>query len=264
MVPSLGIDRHRDQARDDRQRGDEDLREGPDQRRALGGRQVLGRQRALHLGEVRRPVAERQDEAEPHDDADPVAEGVAPVARRRAGPGVEELRLVDLVLQAAPPADVLQPDDHQRHQAGDDHEELQHLVVDRAGQPAEGDVGQDEGGGQDHGQPDRPADQRLDHQRQRVEVDAGRQHGRRRKAERVEEVRGLVEPAAQELRHAADLGAVVERHHHQAEEDHGRDGADPVEVHRRDAVLRAVGGHAEDLDRPEVGRDEGQPGDPGR
>ena len=67
-----------------------------------------------------------------------------------------------------------------------------------------------------------------------------------------------VEPHAQELRDAAGLAAVVERHHHDAEEHHRRDGADPVVVHRRDAVLGAVGRHPDQLDRAEVRRDERQ------
>jgi hypothetical protein len=76
-------------------------------------------------------------------------------------------------------------------------------------------------------------------------------------------VRRLVEAQAQVLGHAADLRAVVERHHHDPEEDHRWDRADPVVVHRVDAELRAVGRHAEDLERAEVGGDEGQARDPG-
>src|SRR5215212_10635220 len=48
--------------------------------------------------------------------------------------------------------------------------------------------------------------------------------------------------------------AVVEGHHHDAEEHHRRYGADPVEANRRDAVLGAVGGLADDLQRAEVWR----------
>ncbi len=173
-------------------------------------------------------------------------------------------RVIDLGLQAAPAADAVQPDDDQRDQPGDDHEELQHLVVDRAGQPAERDVGQHEQRRDGDRQPDRPADQRVDDQRQRVQVHAGDQHRGQRERQGVEQVGGRVEPPEQELRHAAHPRPVVERHHHDAEEHHGRDRADPVEMHGRQAVLGAVRGHAQDLDRAEVGGDEGEPGDPGR
>ncbi len=73
----------------------------------------------------------------------------------------------------------------------------------------------------------------------------------------------LAEPEAQILRHRANLGAVVERHHHQPQEHHRRHGAQPVVVHGGHAVLGTVGGLAEDLQRPEVGGDERQTGDPG-
>jgi len=79
----------------------------------------------------------------------------------------------------------------------------------------------------------------------------------------VEEVRRVAETQAQVLRHRADARAVVEGHHHDAEEHHRRYGADPVEVNRCDAVLGAVGGLADDLQRAEVGGDEGKAGDPG-
>ena len=68
----------------------------------------------------------------------------------------------------------------------------------------------------------------------------------------------------QVFRHAAGLGAVVEGHHEDAEEDHGGDGADPVEVAGDDAVLGAGGAHADHFLRAEVGGDEGQAADPGR
>ena len=78
------------------------------------------------------------------------------------------------------------------------------------------------------------------------------------------QVRLAVEPAQQVFGDAADPGAVVERHHHHAEEHHGRHRADPVVVHGADAVLGSVRRHGEDLDRAQVGRDERDPGDPGR
>ena len=74
----------------------------------------------------------------------------------------------------------------------------------------------------------------------------------------------LVEAQAQVLGDRADLGAVVERHHQDAEEDHRRDGADPVVVHGGDAVLGAVGGLSQDLERAQVGGDEREAGDPRR
>src|SRR3712207_7515624 len=48
----------------------------------------------------------------------------------------------------------------------DDDEELQDLVVDGRRQPAQGDVAEDDGRGDDQREPQRPAEQRLDDGRQ--------------------------------------------------------------------------------------------------
>ncbi len=241
---------------------------GADQRGAPRGAERLGRQRALDLGEVRRPVAEREHEPEAEDDRDERRpERVVDLPRRRPLPRVEQVLLgdlVDLVLQAGPAADVVQRDDRQRHERGEDHEELQHLVVDRRGEAAERDVAEHDRGGDDDAEEDRPAEQDVQHERQRVEVHAGDQHGGEGEDERVEDVRRLVEAQPQVLGDRPDLRPVVEGHHHDPEEDHRRDGADPVVVDRVDAELRAVGRHAQDLQGAEVGRDEGEAGDPGR
>ena len=84
----------------------------------------------------------------------------------------------------------------------------------------------------------------------------------RRERDRVEAARLLVEPQLEVLGHRARPRAVVERHHEDADEDHRRDRADPVEVAGRDAVLGARGGHADHFLRAEVGREEREAGDP--
>jgi hypothetical protein len=217
-----------------------------------------------------RPVAEGEHEAEAEHDRDPVGpDGVGDVADPGALPGMqgqraERLGLGHLVLQPVPAADRLEPDDRERHQPGQDDEELQDLVVDGRRQAAQGDVDQHDRGGQHDGDWDRPAEQQPDDQGHGEQVDPGDQHGGHREAERVEHVGGVVEAQPQVLGDAADLGVVVERHHHDAQEHHGRHRADPVEVHRGDPVLGAVGGQPQDLQRAEVGGDERQPGDPGR
>ena len=73
----------------------------------------------------------------------------------------------------------------------------------------------------------------------------------------------FIEAQLQVLGHRARLRAVVERHHEDAEEHHGRDGADPIEVAGHDAVLGAGRGHADDFLRAEIGREEGEARDPG-
>ena len=169
----------------------------------------------------------------------------------------------DRLLQAAPASDPVQTDQGQGEQRGDDDEELQNLVVDRRGQAAEGDVGEDDDGGDDERHPQGPAQQALHDRAQQVEVDAGDEQLRQGEGQGVDQMgRGPV-AAEHELRNRADLGAVVEGHHDQAEEDHRRDRADPEVVEGRQAVLGPVGGHAHDLHGAQVGRDEGDAGDPG-
>jgi hypothetical protein len=104
--------------------------------------------------------------------------------------------------------------------------------------------------------------QRLDQPRHRVHRDAGAEDGHHRKRAGVQRARLLVEAHAQKLGHRARLRAVVERHHEDAHKDHGRDGADAVEVRRLQAVLGARSAHADDFLRAQVGADEGQAADP--
>jgi hypothetical protein len=101
---------------------------------------------------------------------------------------VEQLLVADSLLEPVPPADVLQSHDRERDQRGEDDEELQHLVVDRRREPAESDVGEHDEGGDDDPQQDRPAEEDLQHQREREQVHAGDQHGRDGEAQRVEEM----------------------------------------------------------------------------
>ena len=61
------------------------------------------------------------------------------------------------LLESLPAADVLQAEPDERREAGDDQEELQHLVVDRAGQAAEVDVDQHDHGRDDDGDVEDPA-----------------------------------------------------------------------------------------------------------
>ena len=179
-------------------------------------------------------------------------------------PGLPSSAAGEAVGEAVPAAHPVEADQRERQQCRDDHEELQHLVVDGGAQPAQGDVGEHDGGGHDQREPERPAQERLDDRAEQKEVDAGDQQLGHRERDRVDQVRPGAEPAPHELGHRTDARAVVEGHHHDAEEEHRRDGADPEVVDRRHPDLGTVGRHAHDLDRAEVGRDERQPGDPGR
>ena len=99
---------------------------------------------------------------------------------------------------------------------------------------------------------------------QRVHRDArgeNRHHGKRH---RVEATGPLVEAQFEVFRNRARFRSVIKRHHEDPQKDHGRDGAEPVEVAGRDAILRSAGSHADQFESAQVGGDEGQAGDPRR
>ncbi len=259
-----------DEAGQDDEEREEHLGDGGDEGDAAGGDLGVGGHGALDDEEVRAPVAEGEHEAEAHGETDPLdAEGVG-VGVGHAAPGVRHGGGEGL-LDSLPSAYVAQADPDERGEAGDDEEELQDLVIDGAGEAAEEDVAEDD----DRREEDRDVEdvgvgddaveeaERLDEQRHRVHRDAGGEHGHEGEGEGVDGAGLLVEAHAEVLGHGARLRAVVERHHEDADEDHGGDGADPVEVAGDDAVLGARGAHADDLLRSEVGGDKGEAADPG-
>ena len=73
---------------------------------------------------------------------------------------------------------------------------------------------------------------------------------------------GFAEAELQVAGDGVGLGDVVEGHHHDAEEEHGGDGADPIPVRGEDAVLIGGGRPAHEFERAEVGGEEAEPGDP--
>ena len=153
------------------------------------------------------------------------------------------------VLQPIPTTNAVQTNDGQRGECGDDDEELQHLVIDGGRKSAQGDIGQHDEAGHEERYPHLPAQQGFDDGGQQVQVHTGNQQLGHGEGNRIDQVRGVAKALAHELRHRAHLGAVVERHHHNAQKDHGRDGADPEVVHCLEAILHAIGGHTDDFHR---------------
>ena len=60
------------------------------------------------------------------------------------------------------------------------------------------------------------------------------------------------------------LGDVIERDHDDPEDDHGGNGADPIPVHRQNAVLIGRRGPAHEFERTQVGGEETEAGHPSR
>ena len=104
----------------------------------------------------------------------------------------------------------------------------------------------------------------LNKPRHGVHGDPGGKHGHECEGAGVPGAGLLVKAQAEKFGDGAGLGAVVERHHEDADEDHRGDGADPIELADDDAVLGARSAHADDFLGAEVGGDESQTADPGR
>ena len=259
-LAELRQDEQGDEAGDDDDDRDEHLREGGDDRGHAGRVDVLRGQGPLDDQEIGRPVAEGQHEAEAHDHAEPV-DAQRVVARSEILEGVEH-RLLELGREPGEAADFLEPEEDDRQEAEPNEEELDDLVVDRGRKTAPEDIEEDDDRGEEDRSVERPAEHGLEEKGHGVEADAAHEDGHDGEGDGVEAARRLVVPELEVLGHGPDPAAVVERHHEDAQEDHGQDGADPVEVDRGDAVFGRVGHHADDLEGAEVGREEGQARDP--
>ena len=165
-------------------------------------------------------------------------------------------------LNSVPAAGFHDGQHRERHEAQHDQEELQHLVVNRAGQAAQVGVGEHDRRREQDRVRETPAQHQFEQKPQRVHRNAGGEDGHHGEGERVEGARLLVEAELQIFGHGSRAAAVVKRHHEDAHEDHRRDRAHPIEMGGHDAILGARGDHADQFLRAQVGRDKGQAGDP--
>ena len=169
----------------------------------------------------------------------------------------------DLGHEVAPATSLDEAEDGDEHGSRPDEDELEDFVDDGRAQPAEHDVDGDRDGADPHGEVDVPAEDDLHDDGHGVHVDAGHEDGHEGEADAGEAARSLAEAELQIAGDGVRLGDVVEGHHHNAEEEHGWDGADPVPVRGEDAVLVGRSGPAHQLQRAEVGGDEAEARDPG-
>ena len=250
--------------------GEQHLGDGGDERRAARGIHRVGGHRALHHEEIRAPVTERRTKPSPIDHAEPldahrVGRGTSQVLPRlgpRAGHSPARRDRRQLRRQACQPPTSFRPSSDQRQEPEHDQEELQHLVVDRAGQPAEEDIDSTTTAETTMlawmFQPSSscssaPIAYMLMPDENTVMT------------AKVMALKPRVFSSKRSFRYSGtDRGAraVIERHHEHADEHHRRDRAHPVEVAGHDAVLGAAGRHADHFLRAEVGGEERQPGDP--
>jgi hypothetical protein len=119
-------------------------------------------------------------------------------------------------------------------------------------------------GGNPDAEIDVPPQDHFHDERHGVHVDAAHQDRHERETNRGKHAAGFAKTQFQVAGHGVRLGDVVERHHHQAEEQHGRDGADPVPVRREDSVLIGRRGPAHEFEGAQICGKKAEAGDPRR
>ena len=141
-----------------------------------------------------------------------------------------------------------QQHDHGRHHAGRDHRHLP-LVGQGDGFAAAGDrVDDHEQPGKDDDQVERPAEDRRDDDRGRVDRHAGGQPALQQEEAGAEQARLLVEPLAEELVGGVDVEPPVHGQEHGAHDDERQRQAEVV-LHEADAALEALAREREERDR---------------
>jgi len=109
-----------------------------------------------------------------------------------------------------------------------------------------------------------PADEKMKGQGHEIQIDPGHEHGHDGERESVQEPVFFIEAQFEVAGYGVDPAAVIKGHHVQGQEEHGRYGTDPVEVGNEHPVLYGSAGPSENFQGAEVGRDKGDPSNPGR
>ena len=170
----------------------------------------------------------------------------------------------ELGFESGPAAGLDQPKDRHQQRAAPDQHKLQNLVEDRRAQPAQRHIGRHGQRRDDDGEVQVPAQHDLHHLRHGEHIHAAHQHGHEGEGKCGDDARSLAVAQLEVSGHGVRLADVVEGHHHHAQEEHGGDGAHPVPVRRKNAVLVGRAGPAHQFERAEVGRNKAQARDPRR
>ena len=97
-----------------------------------------------------------------------------------------------------------------------------------------------------------PAQDHFHHHRHGVHVHARHQDGHDRECDRAQRARFRTVAQLQISWDGVGFGDVIEGHHHDAEEEHRRDGADPVPVRGHNAVLIGIPRPAQQFERAQI------------
>src|SRR5580698_8765365 len=196
---------------------------------------------ALHNEEVSSPVTEADDEAEAEDNAGPVnahrivvevAEG-APHMNVIAAPQICE----NLLAKITPATDFDQTQNRHQQRTQPDEQELQDFIEDRGTQAAERYVKSDSNRRNPDAEVQVPAEYHLHHDGHRIHIDAAHQNGHKGEADGRERAGSVTVAQMQIAGHRMRLRDVVEGHHDDAEEEHGRNRTNPIPVRGEDAIL---------------------------
>src|ERR1035437_7935580 len=156
-------------------------------------------------------------------------------------PGVEHFRVVGKVrLHAFPTAGLTDRQDGQRREPQYDEEKLEDLIIYGAGEAAEERIRQHDGRRSQHGHVETPSQHQMQQQPQGIHGDARGEDGHDRERKGVEGAGLFVETHLQVFRHRTGFAAVVEGHHENAHEEHGGDGAQPIEMSGHDADRKST------------------------
>ena len=169
----------------------------------------------------------------------------------------------DLLLEAGDAAGLNQAQDGDQQRAAPDEDELQYLIKDGRTQTAEAHVDGHRDRRNEDAEADVPAQHDLHHHGHGEHVHAAHQDHFDGEGEGGHAAGAAAVAQVQIAGHRVGLADVIEGHHHQAEEDHGGNGADPVPVRGEDAVLVGGAGPAHQFQRAQVGRNKAQARDPG-
>src|SRR5690348_9445308 len=262
-----GEDGESEQARKDYDEGHNHLECRADDRRHFRGTQILGGEEALDDKKIRGPVAEGKNKALAEEDTGPVDALGVRIEMAEITPEMDVFDrgvVNDLSLERVPAAGFDEAENRNQECASPDEHELENFIENGRAQAAERDVNSHGERGDPDAEVHVPAEDNFEHEGHGIHVDATHEDGHEAEGDGGKGAAGFVVTQFEIAGDGVRLRNVVERHHEDAEEEHGGDGGDPVGVRGEDAVLVRRGGPAHQLESAEIGGEEAEAGDPGR
>src|ERR1700692_1391061 len=166
------------------------------------------------------PISKTQDKTKSHGDAEDIQAGRAWTRDWKPYPGMTHGRL-EVGGDPGDAVEIVQDEEYERRQAENNKCELDHFVVHRGGEAAQGDVDEDYGGCGERGFCEVAAEKGTQYLRQCVEANARNENHHDAATDNIQGSRSLVEPQFKEFRYGQGTAPDVDRHHAEGEEEHG-------------------------------------------